>query len=84
MIISSDNFTLTPTFLENITIKQCSYFEISFDNNNKESNEEEEEKEDENIDLTNEDEIKKIFETDESTSFNIKISTFLDFESNDN
>ena len=84
VIISSDNFTLTPTFLENITIKQCSYFEISFDNNNKESNEEEEEKEDENIDLTNEDEIKKIFETDESTSFNIKISTFLDFESNDN
>ena len=83
IIIMSDNFTLTPTFIENISIKNCSYFEITLDDdNNKESiNEENEEGENKN-ELFNEEEINKIFETDITTSFNVKISTFIDLESN--
>ncbi len=79
----SDNFTLTPTFIENISIKNCSYFEITLDDDtNKGSiNEENEEGENKN-EIFNEEEINKIFETDITTSFNVKISTFIDLESN--
>ena len=87
IILRSSNFTLTPTFMENITFHNCYYFEISFDNNNnnkKEYNsEEEEENEEENKNhLFDAQEITKIFETDKTTSFNVKISTFIDLESN--
>ena len=85
IIITSDNFTLTPTFMENICIKECSYFEITLDNNNEKketNNEEDEEEENNNDQLFDAEQITKIFETDKTTSFNIKISTFIDLESN--
>ena len=78
----SDNFTLIPTFIENITIKNCSYFEITLDDNNKGSNDEENEEDENKKKLFDEEEITKIFETDITGSFNVKISTFIDLESN--
>ena len=85
IILRSSNFTLTPTFMENIIFHNCYYFEISFDNNTKKeyNSEEEEENEEENKNhLFDAQEITKIFETDKTTSFNVKISTFIDLESN--
>ena len=83
IILKSDNFTLTPTFIENVTFNDCYFFEISFDNSKKESeNEEEEDEEEENKKhLFDAKEIAKIFETDKTTSFNVKISSFIDLES---
>ena len=87
IIIKSSSFTLTPTCIENITFNKCRYFEISFDNiyNNVESDDEEEEEEsEENIDKQNINdltEITKILELGKTGSFNIKIATFIDLES---
>ena len=71
--------------MENISFHDCYYFEISFDNNTKKeynSEEEEENEEEENKNhLFDAQEITKIFETDKTTSFNVKISTFIDLES---
>ena len=78
---------MTPTCIENITFNKCRYFEISFDNiyNNVESDDEEEEEEsEENIDKQNINdltEITKILELGKTGSFNIKIATFIDLES---
>ena len=85
IILESDNFTLIPTFMENIVVTNCSRFEIVYDDNNninKEFNAEEEE--DEELDKENNDleEITRILEEDKTTSFNIKIATFIDLESN--
>ena len=82
IILMSDNFTLIPTFIENITIKNCSYFEITLDDNNKGFNDEENEEDENKKKLFDEEEITKIFETDITASFNVKISTFIDLESN--
>ena len=87
IILMSDNFTIIPTFFEKIRIGKCSYFEICFDDEEKDlftddneinkevaySEESEEQKE-----------IRKILEIDKSTSFNIKISTFLDLNLKEN
>ena len=87
IILISDNFTIIPTFFEKIRIRNCSYFEICFDKeekdlfrediHNKEDNNENEEIEDQK-------QIHKIFDVDKTTSFNVKISTFLDLNSDDN
>ena len=84
IILTSENFTLIPTFIENVCIKNCNYFEITLDNNNdkKESNDEEDEEDENNVKLFDNEEITKIFETDKTTSFNVKISSFIDLESN--
>ena len=91
IILKSHNFTIIPTFMENIVITNCSSFEIVYDDNNININrgsnveEDEEEDEDEELDKENNDleEITRILEEDKTTSFNIKISTFIDLESND-
>ena len=81
----SDNFTIVPTFFEKIIIKNCSYFEICHDYEEKDIykeenyNKEEVNEEAEEIEL-----IQKILEVDKTTSFNIKISTFLDLNLKEN
>ena len=83
--LSQGDFTIIPTFHEDITINNCSYFEITIDNNNKDSsseNEEEEEDEEKKEEHLDEEEMTKIFETNRTTSFTIKISSFIDLESN--
>ena len=85
IILMSDNFTIVPTFFEKIKIKNCSYFEICYDYEEKDIykeenyNKEEVNEEAEEIEL-----IQKILEVDKTTSFNIKISTFLDLNLKEN
>ena len=85
IILKSDNFTIVPTFFEKIKIKNCSYFEICHDYEEKDIykeenyNKEEVNEEAEEIEL-----IQKILEVDKTTSFNIKISTFLDLNLKEN
>ena len=92
IILMSDNFVLVPTFFEKIKIRYCTYFEICFDSKEKDLyNEENEninkEEDEENIEVDEveeNNEIKRILDIDKTTSFNIKISTFLDLNSNEN
>ena len=78
------DFTLIPTFFEKIRISKCSYFEICFDNEEKELYIEPNIKEEEeNEESEEQKEINKILEVNKTTSFNIKISTFLDLNLNE-
>ena len=86
-IILISKFTLIPTFFENIEIKNCSYLELNFDKEEKdpfiddndinEENNENEETEESKI-------IDKVLEEDKTTSLNIKISTFIDLNGEEN
>ena len=87
IILMCDGFTIVPTFFEKIKIENCSYFEISFDNEQKDLFiEENDNKEEENNENEEEEKrkIKKMLETEQTTSFNIKICTFLDLNLNEN
>ena len=87
IIIQSNNFIIRPTFIEGINIENCSYFEIAFnynndteeENNNEEN--EEEENDEKNNDINDVEIISKFFQSDKTTSFNLKISSFIDLES---
>ena len=80
--LSNGQFTIYPTFIENISIKNCSIFEITIDNIKNKDSEDEEEEENKNELFDDEEEMRKIFELNKTTSFNVKISTFIDLESN--
>ena len=95
IVVSGENFTLIPTFIEGIKMENCSYFEIAFENWNNEEEEincEEKEDEDDNDndndndenknDINDSERISKFFESEKATSLNIKISSFIDLESN--
>ena len=89
IILWSDdyNFTIIPTFFEKIKIKNCNYFEICFDIEEKDLfREENDNKEEENYENEENEKqkIRKILETEQTTSFNIKICTFLDLNLNEN
>ena len=92
IILMSDNFVLVPTFFEKIKIGYCTYFEIAFDDkerdlyteDNENENRNEEENNSEYYESEEKKDIKKILETDKTTSFNVKISTFLDLNSKGN
>ena len=83
IIVASEDFTLMPTFIENLIIPNCTYLEVSFgeDKNNEEmefgENEEKENEENvkENVDNKN---------TEDASSFNFQIATFLDLSNNEN
>ena len=83
--LMSTNFNIIPTFYERLCIKECNYFEICFDYvekdiyNEENNNKDEENEETEEIEL-----IQKILENDGTTSFNVKISTFLDLNLDNN
>ena len=85
--IECDNFNIIPTFFEKIKIKKCTYFEICFDTEQKNLFFEENDKKDEENNENEEDEnkqIKKILEAEQTTSFNVKICTFLNLNLNEN
>ena len=89
IVVNGENFTLIPTFIKGIKIEDCSYFEIAFQDNNNENeeiNNEENEDEDESEEKMNEiddsEKISRFFESEKTTSMNIKISIFIDLESN--
>ena len=90
IILMSDNFVLVPTFFEKIKIRYCTYFEIAFDAKERDlytednENRNEEEINSEYYESEEKKDIQKILETDKTTSFNIKISTFLDLNSKGN
>ena len=86
IILMSDNFTIIPTFFDKIRIGKCTYFEICFDKEEKDlfADDNDNNEENENEELEEQKEIKKILEVDKTTSFNIKISTFLDLNTNEN
>ena len=92
IILMSDNFVLVPTFFEKIKIGYCSYFEIAFDEkerdiyteDNENENRYEEENNSEYYETEERKDIEKILETDKTTSFNVKISTFIDLNSKGN
>ena len=92
IVVNGENFTLIPTFFEDIKMENCSYFEIAFDNSNNEEeeiNSEEKEDDDDNDndenknDINDKEKISKFFESEKTTSLNIKISSFIDLEYND-
>ena len=92
IIVNGENFTLIPTFFEDIKMENCSYFEIAFENSNNEEeeiNSEEKEDDDDNDndenknDINDKEKISKFFESEKTTSLNIKISSFIDLEYND-
>jgi len=91
IIVNGENFTLIPTFIDDIKMENCSYFEIAFENSNNEEeeiNSEEKEDDDDNDndenknDINDKEKISKFFESEKTTSLNIKISSFIDLESN--
>ena len=87
ILLMSDNFVLVPTFFEKIRIRFCTYFEICFDNEEKDLYNEDNDNKEENNDIDESEEQKEIqliLEEDKTTSFDVKISTFLDLNLNEN